>query len=102
MNTVIFHKLPIAMMSEMYRALGDQGKVAKELLDKGFYVSRKLPDMEGSIEEIADELFDLTNNPSRDVERDRVWGWGSSLSVGDIVQVGNKRVVCCSFGWKGV
>lgn len=39
-------------------------------------------------EAIADELFDLTNNPGRQVEREEKYGRGRSLSVGDIVKVG--------------
>ncbi|HEX8605111.1 MAG TPA: hypothetical protein VF774_20875 [Pseudoduganella sp.] len=45
------------------------------------------------IEDIADELFDLTNNPGRQQEREQKYGRGRSLSVGDIVKVGTTPAV---------
>lgn len=52
-------------------------------------------------EAAADEMFDLTNNPNRQAERERYYGMGRSISVGDIVEVNSgQQFVCCSFGWK--
>ena len=48
----------------------------------------------------AEEMFDLTNNPSREDERQEVYGNGRSLSVGDIVEVDGVEYFCDSFGWK--
>ena len=48
----------------------------------------------------AEEMFDLTNNPYRDDERQQVYGNGRSLSVGDIVEVDGVEFLCASFGWK--
>ena len=50
-------------------------------------------------EDAAEELFDLTNNPSRQEEREQKYGRGRSLSVGDIVWVQGKFFVCLSVGW---
>ena len=50
-------------------------------------------------EEAAEELFDLTNNPSREHERDQVLWDRQSLSVGDIVQVDESYFLCESMGW---
>ena len=50
-------------------------------------------------ESIADECFDITNNPNRQEEREAVYGRGRSLSSGDIVVVNNEQWLCCSFGW---
>ncbi len=50
-------------------------------------------------EDMADEAFDLTNNPSRQDERELVYGRGRSLSVGDIVDTGTEQFACLSFGW---
>jgi hypothetical protein len=47
----------------------------------------------------ADELFDLTNNPGRQAEREEKYGRGPSLSVGDIVKMGNEAWLCQSIGW---
>ena len=49
--------------------------------------------------EAAEEAFDLTNNPSREDERDRFYGKHRSVSVGDIVQVDDVDYLCDSFGW---
>jgi hypothetical protein len=51
-------------------------------------------------EAAAEEMFDLSNNPSRQEERDLVWGRYPSLSVGDVVHVDNESFLCCSVGWK--
>jgi hypothetical protein len=70
-----------------------------------------LPPMEvaGEGQAAADEVFDLTNNPSRQDERLERYGNGKSLSVGDIVQVydgptpqSNIKFLCASFGWEVV
>lgn len=60
-------------------------------------------------EEAAEEAFDLTNNPSRQDERELVYGRGRSLSVGDIVEVEDRHDpekvtawLCMSAGWKEV
>lgn len=50
-------------------------------------------------EEAAEELFDLTNNPSREVERDQALWERQSLSVGDIVQVDKEYFLCEGMGW---
>lgn len=51
-------------------------------------------------EAAAEEAFDLTNNPSRQAEREVKYGRGRSLSIGDIVKVGmNTYYVCDSFGF---
>jgi hypothetical protein len=48
----------------------------------------------------AEEVFDLTNNPNRQEERVEKYGVLRSLSVGDIVKVGDTHVLCCSVGWQ--
>ena len=50
-------------------------------------------------EEAAEELFDLTNNPSREYERDQALWERQSLSVGDIVQVDKEYFLCEGMGW---
>jgi hypothetical protein len=53
--------------------------------------------LEGS--EAAEEVFDLTNNPNRQQEREERYGRHASVSVGDIVQVGDSGFLCASVGW---
>ena len=50
-------------------------------------------------EAAAEEMFDLTNNPYRQEEREETYGNGRSLSVGDKVQVGDDEYVCAPDGW---
>jgi hypothetical protein len=54
-------------------------------------------DMTG--ENVAEEVFDLTNNPCRQDERERVYGRGRSVSVGDIVDVDGTMFFCAPVGW---
>ena len=49
--------------------------------------------------EPAEEAFDLTNNPSRQDERVKTYGTKRSLSVGDVVDVDGKKLLCQPFGW---
>lgn len=63
-----------------------------------------LPDREG--EGVAEEMFDLTNNPSRQDERELAYGRHRSVSVGDIVEVEDRddpetvtAWLCMSSGW---
>lgn len=47
----------------------------------------------------AEEMFDLTNNPSREDERAEVYGSHRSVSVGDIVSVDGVYFLCQPSGW---
>ena len=76
-----------------------QAEVAKKLLAEGKYPETKTLEVNLPNDEIADEVFDLTNNPSRQDERVAAYGKGRSLSVGDIVEIDDEMWVCCSFGW---
>lgn len=53
-------------------------------------------------EEIAEELFDLTNNPWRQDEREEKYGRGRSLSVGDVVVVNGNVLLCAPTGWRAI
>ena len=48
---------------------------------------------------MAEEVFDLTNNPERWKERMERYGNGRSLSSGDVVRTPEGDFLCCSFGW---
>jgi hypothetical protein len=50
-------------------------------------------------EDAAEEMFDLTNNPSRQDEREKLYGRGRSVSIGDVVSVDGVDYVCESIGW---
>lgn len=52
----------------------------------------------------AEWAFDLTNNPSKQEQRELTYGRGRSVSSGDIVEVddGKEKVqyLCLSIGWQ--
>lgn len=80
----------------------DQVEVARRLLKQGSYTTvgdMGVPGLEG--EAAAEEVFDLTNNPSREEERDQLYDRRyRSLSVGDIVRVDGVSYLCASYGWE--
>ena len=91
--------LPIEMMMGMYRA--DSLTYARDALAAGLYKEEsELFVVNGDSQDAAEEVFDLTNNPGRQEEREEKYGNGRSLSVGDVVVVGEEQWLCCSFGWK--
>ena len=59
-----------------------------------------VPGLEG--EAVAEEVFDLTNNPGRQDEREELYGRGRSVSVGDIVEVDGKMFLCAPMGWSEI
>ena len=78
------------------------GAVRKELAEGKYVEESALFTVNGDSQDAAEEVFDLTNNPSRQDERERVYGRGRSLSTGDVVVVGEEQWVCLSFGWAEV
>lgn len=103
MPTVRIMLAPSNVMRDMYcsRADGAQQKLIKDNLDK--YLT--LPPMQVDFmvgDDAAEEMFDLTNNPGRDDERQERYGNGRSLSIGDIVKVGNVMFACLSIGWQEI
>ena len=97
MNQVTVLLAPTNLMSEFYFSK-DQQQLALDNLAS--YEAREpfFCDYEG--EEAAEEAFDLTNNPSRQDERENLYGRYRSVSVGDIVQVNEERFLCMSCGWE--
>ena len=88
------------------RLMGGEGSntatYVREMLADGRWYKEEseLFTVNGDSKDAAEEVFDLTNNPGRCEERFEKYGDGRSLSVGDIVVVGEEQWVCCSFGWK--
>lgn len=78
---------------------GDTADAARQGLEKGDYVTHEVIGPTGSGEMIAEEMFDLTNNPSREDERMKVYGTARSISVGDIVEVAGEKWLCRPVGW---
>ncbi len=88
------------LMGEFY-SREDQETTARWLLRLGHY-RRTGPcvvtELQG--EAAAEEIFDLTNNPGRQAEREERWCHFRSVSVGDIVNVNGQDYLCASMGWK--
>jgi hypothetical protein len=76
--------------------------VRKELTEGKYAEESELFVVDGDSQDAAEEVYDLTNNPSRCHERFEKYGIGRSLSTGDIVVVGEEQWVCMSFGWAEV
>ena len=75
----------------------------RDHLQRGLYVTESaLFQVNVDGEDAAEEVFDLTNNPSRQDERMKKYGNGRSLSTGDIVEVGEEQWLCMSFGWASI
>lgn len=101
-------KIKFLPTMNMYRAGEDAAQYAKDALAAGLYKDEsRLFYVLGISQDAADEVFDLTNNPGRQDEREMIYGRGRSLSVGDIVEVYNpdfsvEQWLCCSVGWKEI
>lgn len=65
-----------------------------------FYTTLDPIEVQGTGEAAAEEVFDLTNNPSRQEERLAVYGNKRSLSSGDVVVVEGVKYLCKSIGWE--
>lgn len=104
MSQVVMYMASKELMREMYFLKEDK---ALEVYAERFseYTPAPAFEVEKSGEDAAEEAFDLTNNPSRDVDR-RIAGFVNhrSLSTGDVVRViGYDDVadyICKSFGWE--
>lgn len=79
---------------------GDTLAKAREVLNQYTALPAMTTWMAG--EQAAEEIFELTNNPSRQDERERCYGRGPSLSVGDIVCVDGVDFLCASMGWERI
>ena len=80
----------------------DQEATARSLFKDGWYRDAGEFAVMGTDEDAAEEVFDLTNNPSRQDERAQLYGRGRSLSVGDLVEVDGVLWLCASTGWRAL
>lgn len=80
----------------------DARALARKYIREDFYEVLGPIDVDDTMtnEEVAEELFDLTNNPQRQPERLARYGQGRSLSVGDVVVVNGELLVCRPAGWE--
>lgn len=97
MNKATVFQIPVAAMINFYTK--DPVEAAREFALKDGYQDIFSVDCDLTGEAAAEEMFDLSNNPSRDDERAEKWGQFRSLSVGDVVHVDGESFLCCSMGW---
>jgi len=98
MTTATILLSPVRRMRDFYSP--DFAAIAKKMYEQFEYdpvVNINVP-LKG--EAAAEEIFDLTNNPNRQEEREAIYGRHRSLSVGDIVVVEGVPYLCAPAGWK--
>lgn len=102
MATVKIKLAPTSLMSVFYMQCKTvQLQTVYNALSE--YTESKWFEVNGDSEDAAEEVFDLTNNPNRQDEREEKYGNGRSVSVGDVVIVnrvfGEEQWLCLSNGW---
>jgi hypothetical protein len=86
-------------LSMSYYISRDTVRLARQMLADGLYTDGPTVEVAASGEAAAEEVFDLTNNSSRQEECELKYGRGRSVSVGDIVEVDGTAYVCAPVGW---
>ena len=99
MSTVSVLLLNSEKMRDFYFTK-DVAKTASQMIAHGEYqlLNTMVISQEGK--KAAEEMFDLSNNPGREDEREIHYGRHRSVSVGDIVVVDGVNYVCARFGWE--
>jgi hypothetical protein len=97
MTKVTILLAPNTVLREIYFTAGVRGLVEENI---SHYTACKPFEVNCINEDAAEEVFDLTNNPSRQEEREEKYGRGRSVSMGDIVDVEGVKWVCMSTGWE--
>ena len=98
MATVKLKFAPVSLMADLLLR-SNATEIAQKALKEGLYTESALFEVDGDSADAAEDAFDLTNNPSRQEEREEKYGRGRSLSVGDVVVVGEEQWLCASMGW---
>ena len=98
MPNVVLKLVESELMGEFYFTKDQAGK-AKELLKAGKYKNSGSFFLSQEGVDAAEDMFDMTNNPGRQYEREKYYGRGRSVSVGDIVEVDGVNYLCANIGW---
>lgn len=100
MTVAVVSFLRPALMTSFYFMKDSPQNLARVYLSEGNYTPVSGHDVGDLIgEDAAEEMFDISNNPSREDEREAVFGRSRSISVGDIVTVDGVGYLCASMGW---
>ena len=99
MTQATIHYISMNQMANFYFTM-NPGELAAQMYENGSYEVGPTVDFEYYVgEDFAEELFDLTNNPSRQGERVVRYGTGRSISVGDMVEMDGDFYLCRPNGW---
>lgn len=96
MSTITIKLMPIEMMRDIY-FVEDKESFVKNSLDQ--YKVCKPFNINCNSFDVAEYIYDLTNNPSRQEEREDFYGRGRSVSIGDIVNVDGIDFLCDRIGF---
>ena len=100
MPQATIHLMP-AELRRRYAFLRDeQAADIADFYRRGYFNRQAVVACEITGEDAAEEMFDLTNNPSRQEEREERYGFHRSVSTGDVVEVDGAAWLCLSVGWK--
>lgn len=100
MTATVF-QIPATAMVDFYTKDGRKALDEFALSGHGYADIFKVP-TELTGRAAAEDMFDLSNNPSRDDQRAALWGAHRSLSVGDVVFDGAESWLCLPMGWTKV
>lgn len=87
------------LMMAGFRGL-DLASLVAPNLDK--YTKSAAIEVAATGEAAAEEMFELTNDPWRQPEREAKYGRGPSVSSGDVVNVDGELFLCRSVGWEKI
>lgn len=106
MTTIRILLAPMKVMSSMYSPPDNmsqydlvKGNLSRYLILPPMELGKDLVGVDYTGVSAAEEVFDLTNNPSRQTERMERYGNGRSVSPGDVIEVGDEHYACLSMGW---
>lgn len=105
-NTVIVLFPPADLQRDAWFA-SSKPKLIEAYRDARYWVAARF-ESDKSGKDAAEDAFDMSNNPSRQYERDEIYckniiGTGlRSISVGDMVKIGDEVFLCQSFGWEKI
>lgn len=102
-NVYFLSDIAVKLMYE--RRLREESQIfefAAEMMFDKQYTNVASCELASSGRDAADEMFDISNNPSEGEAWQKIFGNKRSLSVGDIVQVNDQRFVCAPVGWVDV
>lgn len=96
MSTITIKLAPTHLLGQFFFS-DNREELASRCLPA--YTTCRVLNVSEAGQDAAEEAFDLTNNPSREDERARLYGARRSVSVGDVVEVDGVDYLCDSFGW---